>query len=135
MASLEYETRVARDLVQRAFEASASSPNQNLFSRIFQRLDQIKVKTAPEGRDFPYCLKNLGATGFHQKRNMNAIHICNFTLTMSTDHIAQTIIHETIHSLDIYDECETSRAEVAIMRASRGKVAYRNKYWRSCGIN
>lgn len=133
-AALDYEKGIARELIAKAVLNPSVSLDTKLLSRIYQRIDQVKVKIASEGRDFPYCLNNPGATGFHQKRKMRDIYICNLTLTMSAYDVAQTIIHETIHSLDIYNECETSRTEVAIMRASLGKVAYRNKYWKSCGI-
>jgi hypothetical protein len=77
---------------------------------------------------------NPGIVGFTlENYEDRGIFICEKAHLYSQAFLAQMLIHEGIHLTGIKDECETTRLELNLVRAS-GVLPFVNSYFTDCGL-
>jgi hypothetical protein len=100
-------------------------------SSLYDAITNNPIRVETEPGEFPRC-ERRGEIGFHR---YGTIYLCERLHRKPVAYIAQVILHENIHSLDVHDECETTRLELAVMDDSGWGRAMENSYVHRCGLD
>jgi hypothetical protein len=125
----------AKILAVKTLQAAVASGggSENLkagFKRALEVLEPAPIFSAPHGRDYGYCLKDPKTIAFVPRDG--DIYVCKKALKLSTEALAQSLIHEAAHVAGYKSECDATKLEVYAMKLAGKEIAVENKYFKSC---
>ncbi len=115
-------------------KTNPGSSLRNLIVLLQRQIKLVSIKWAPAGTNFNRCVEKPNVLAFAIVGRPN-VYLCNLAFEdLSDEGMAQTIIHELVHTLGVADECNTSAVERHVMSASRFGLVYDNGYTERCGF-
>lgn len=121
-------------LLQKAEEKTDSEAERSLFKRMENALTQSSLEVPKSGYDHKACLEDFSVLAFVNMLVPNKIFICRRTASASESRLSQVLIHEAAHLVGVHDECDATRVEVAVMRAAKNRLPFKNGYMEDCGV-
>lgn len=132
--SISTARREAEQLLHAAAQKTGNATERELFHKMQQSLKSAKINVPPAGHDLKTCVQESSVLAFVNLLSPNTIHICARAAGADTRHLSQVLVHETAHVVGVHDECDATRIEVAVVRASHARLPFRNGYMQRCGI-
>lgn len=137
--------RIGAELVAAALEktlamlaiagAQAPAADRGAFERIAAALAQARIDWPAPGRQFASCRKDeRQAYVIYRTKELRLCHDAVHNRP-PVNYLVQLLVHEGAHLVDIRDECEATRLEVAAMRLSGEGIEFRNAYMERCGLD
>ena len=121
------------EVIHRAVTGAQHPKLRRLFLRVYHGLKSSHILEASWGRNYRRCQVERGIVAYQKnEKQKSVIRLCSNFHSLSYLAQLQTLVHESIHTLGIYNECEVHRIELALLNMARLDRTLRTKYDRVC---
>jgi flagellar biosynthesis/type III secretory pathway protein FliH len=131
MSSAKKKTVV---LLKKAVERTSSESDRALLEKMRQVLENSNIAIPKEGHDHKACLGDSAVLAFVNQLIPNKIFVCKRAAAASENRLTQVLIHEAAHLAGVFDECDATKVEVAVVRSMQKRLSFKNGYMERCGI-